>query len=132
MLVVHGRTQVRMAINAAEHCIVVRIRVAIAAAGPRRAVIAGIDREIRPVMIVCRSPVEGRVAQRTIRRKTCARMIRILRRVVIIFVTEEAGCGRALILAVEMALSARHAHMRAREWEIRVAVIEGGRIPPIG
>ena len=61
--------------------------------------------------------------------EACALVIRVVGVVVVVLVTEEAICRRALILTANMTLRASGTDMSAGQWKIRVVVVKGRRIP---
>lgn len=104
MFVSHIAAIVLVTNNAAEHGIIIGVRMTIAAAIPFIAMSSGINGEIQSVMIELCVPVERRMAHCTVLRKSGRCMIGILRVIVIGLVAEEAISGRSGILPIEMAI----------------------------
>ena len=72
------------------------------------------------------------MAQRTIRRKTCSRVIRVNGTVEIALVTARTLCWCSRVHPVDVAAAAGHLHMLAGQREAGLIVIERGRMPRHG
>ena len=121
-----------MAGDAGEHGKIIGIGVAIRAGCPRILMAAGIDREIRPIMIEGRRcPGRGSVAGQTGGGEMRRLMIGIGRAVVVRLMAVIAIRRRALILPVDVAQVAGQAYVRSGQRKAGVIMIEGGRIPRV-
>lgn len=111
-----------------EHCVIRWIRVAISASCPPPSVRPRID--WKPRVVERRAqPTRGCVARLARCREHCRNVVRIGRRLILRFVAAIAIGWSPRILTIDVATCARDIHVRAREREPRVVVIESGRLP---
>jgi len=75
-------------------------------------------------------PLSRRVASLTRRRKSRRRMVRVVRRFILAFITVIAVCRCPRVLPANMAARTRCARVRPRQCKRRLGVIETGRYPP--
>ena len=88
------------------------------------------QRKIAQVVIeLCRGPCRRGVARRASVVILSCNVVRILHVLIILFVTGPAFGRRSCILSVHVTGGAVYFHVRARQWEIRICMIEGRRRP---
>jgi len=116
----------RVAIRALEDCVVTWIGVA-GCTNPRRATMVGIE----PGMVERRACPPGNhlMAGLACGWESSRYVVRIVRGLVLGFVTRIAIAWNRGVVVVHMAARARNASVRAHQWESCVVVVERGRLP---
>lgn len=114
-----------VAVGTGKHCVIVWIGVA------RRAhaiSVSVIDREVG-VIPVGRNPRGGVMASRAGRRESRRRVVRVGGACVISLVARIAGRRQGGVVVIDVATGTGNGHVRTRQRECRVVVIEAGRNP---
>lgn len=115
----------RVAVGTGKYRVIIRIGVA----GRAHTVcVPMVNREVG-VIPVCRDPRCGVMASGAGSRKSCRRVVGISRASVIGLVARVAVRRQGRVVVVDVATGAGNGHVRSRQRERRVVVIEAGRYP---
>jgi len=128
MSLIHARFLVRVAGNAGEDGVVVRVGMAIAASGPHSRVAAGVNGE-PGVIEVCALPTRGGVTRGARGGEMRCNVIGIVRALIVRLVARIAIRRGMNVIVVDVAAGTRNFHVGAGKGKFGLVVVEGRRLP---